>query len=270
MNAEERMEKTLSNDYQAYYEKAAIFPQQMDEIELAQFTSVLPPGGGLDILDLGCAEGKLAAALARQGHKVSVGDIAPTQLEFAAAEAARAGVRLEGSYLADIEAGTGVFAGKRFDAVYFMDVIEHLRNPVAGLEHLRALLKDDGVLVLHTPNACTIHRFLWHMLRRGPSMDYGNPDKLQDFHFQTYDYLTLEKTLNFIGLKISELLPTKIAIPRLFTSRFLARCFPLLSDTLLVTCRKTPPIDMDALIEHWKRTKGGRVDVPTAAPPPRT
>ena len=252
------MEKTLSNDYQAYYEKATVFPQQLDEIELAQFASVLPAGGGLEVLDLGCAEGKLAAALARQGHHVSVGDIAPTQLKLAAAQAERAGVKIAGSYLADIEAGTEAFAGKLFDAVFFMDVIEHLKNPVVGLEHLRALLKDDGVLILHTPNACTIHRFLWHMVRRGPSMDYWNPDKLQDFHFLTYDYLTLEKTLNFIGLKISELLPTKITIPRLFTSRFLARRFPLLSDTLLVKCRKTAPIDLDAHMEHWKRTKAVR------------
>ncbi len=252
------MEKTLSNDYQAYYEKATVFPQQLDEIELAQFASVLPKGGGLEVLDLGCAEGRLAAALARQGHRVSVGDIAPTQLKLAQAEADKAGVKLENAYLADIEAGVAPFAGKRFDAVFFMDVIEHLKNPVVGLEHLRALLKDDGVLVLHTPNACTIHRFLWHMVRRGPSMDYWNPDKLQDFHFQTYDYLTLEKTLNFIGLKITELLPTKITIPRLFTSRFLARRFPLLSDTLLVKCRKTAPIDLDAHMEHWKRTKAVR------------
>ncbi|HKP94758.1 MAG TPA: class I SAM-dependent methyltransferase [Fibrobacteria bacterium] len=247
-------EKTLASDYAAYYEKATVFPQQLDEEELRRFEAILP-GSGLEVLDLGCAEGRLAVGLAKAGHRVSVGDIAPSQLRFAEAEAARAGVALHGSFHADIEAGIEAFGGRRFDAVFFMDVIEHLKNPVAGLEHLRALLKEDGVLILHTPNACTPYRFLWHLFRRGPSMDYWNPDKLQDFHFQTYDYLTLEKTLNFIGLKIAELVPTRVTLPRYFSSRLLARLFPLLSDTLLVKCRKVAPIDLDSHIEHWKRTK---------------
>ncbi|MDB5048225.1 MAG: bifunctional 2-polyprenyl-6-hydroxyphenol methylase/3-demethylubiquinol 3-O-methyltransferase UbiG [Fibrobacteres bacterium] len=247
-------EKTLSSDYSDYYEKAAIFPQQLDQEELLRFQGMLPKGS-LDVLDLGCAEGRLAVGLARAGHRVSVGDIAPSQLRFAEAEAAKAGVVLQGSFHADIEAGIDAFAGRRFDAVFFMDVIEHLKNPVAGLEHLRALLKEDGVLILHTPNASTPYRFLWHLFRRGPSMDYWNPAKLQDFHFQTYDYLTLEKTLNFIGLKIAEVVPTRVTVPRLFSSRALARLFPLLSDTLLVKCRKVAPIDLDSHLEHWKRTR---------------
>ncbi len=247
-------ERTLSSEYSAYYEKAAVFPQQLDETELRRFEAMLPPGS-LDVLDLGCAEGRLAVGLAKAGHRVSVGDIAPSQLQLAQAEAAKAGVALQGSFLADIEAGIEAFQGRKFDAVFFMDVIEHLRNPVAGLEHLRALLKDDGVLILHTPNASTPYRFLWHLSRRGPSMDYWNPAKLQDFHFQTYDYLTLEKTLNFIGLKITEVVPTLVTVPRILSSRLLARLFPLLSDTLLVKCRKVAPIDLDAHLEHWKRTR---------------
>lgn len=247
------MERTLSGNYGEYYEKAAIFPQQLDERELRLFASLAPPGRS-EILDLGCAEGRLAVALARAGHRVSVGDVSPSQLRHAENLAAQAGVRLEGSYACNIEEGPGTLAGRRFDAVFFMDVVEHLKNPVKGLENIRSLLKENGVLVINTPNASTPHRFMWHLVRRGPSMDYYNPDKLGDFHFQTYDYLTLEKTLNFVGFKIAELVPNRITLPRLFSSRLLARAFPLLSDTLLVKCRLAPPIDLDAQMEHWKRT----------------
>jgi SAM-dependent methyltransferase len=246
--------KTLSENYGEYYEKGAAFPQQLDKVELNQFLTLLPLAQ-LDVLDLGCAEGHLAVGLAKRGHSVSIADISPSQLRFAEAEAQRAKVIFKGSYTCNIEESVNVFGEQRFDVIYFMDVVEHLKNPVRGLELIRSLLKPEGILILHTPNASTLHRFLWHMFRRGPSMDYWNPDKLQDFHFQTYDYLTLEKTLNFIGLKIHQVYPTKITVPRLFISRWLANLFPLLSDTLLVKCGKVKPIDLDSHLAHWKLTR---------------
>ncbi|MEO6094743.1 MAG: class I SAM-dependent methyltransferase [Fibrobacteria bacterium] len=247
-------EKTLSANYGEYYEKGAAFPQQLDQEELDQFLSLLPPGR-LDVLDLGCAEGRLAVGLARAGHSVSVGDISKSQLRHAQEAAAGAGLRLAAAYECNIEETVLPFGDMRFDVIFFMDVVEHLKNPVIGLEHIRSLLKDDGTLILHTPNASTPHRFFWHLVRRGPVMDYNDPDKLQDFHFQTYDYLTLEKTLNFIGMKIREVVPTKVTLPRLFSSRLLARAFPLISDTLLVKCAKVAPIDLDGHLAHWLRTR---------------
>jgi SAM-dependent methyltransferase len=247
-------EKTLSSNYGEYYEKSTVFPQQLDQVELNQFIAMLP-AGNLEVLDLGCAEGLLAVGLAQKGHAVSIADIAPSQLTLAQAQADRAGVKVSGSYLCNIEESIQPFGDKKFDVIFFMDVIEHLKNPIRGLELIRTLLKENGTLILHTPNASTIHRLLWHMVKRGPVMDYYDPNKLQDFHFLTYDYLTLEKTLNFIGLKINKVEPTRITIPRLFVSRFLARLFPLLSDTLLVTCHKVKPIDLDSHIAHWTQSK---------------
>src|SRR5690606_19011286 len=126
--------------------------------------------------------------LAKMGHHVSIGDISPSQLQLASENADQENVKLAESYLCNIEKGIDAFGKARFDAIFFMDVVEHLKNPVQGLENLRYLLKEGGQLILHTPNACTVHRFLWHMIRRGPNMDYFNPEKLFDFHFQTYDY----------------------------------------------------------------------------------
>lgn len=247
-------EKNLATHYEEYYEKAAIFPQQLDARELELFAS-LAPAEPSDILDLGCAEGRLAARLAGAGHRVSIADVAPSQLRHAEAFAAKAGAALAGSYACNIEEGAGAFGGKRFDAVFFMDVVEHLRNPVQGLVHIRSLLKDDGLLILNTPNAATPYRFLWHLFRRGArAIDYSDPGKLGDFHFQTYDYLTLEKTLNFVGLRIEAVVPNRVTLPRVFSSRLLSRLFPLLSDTLLIKCRRSKPLDLDAQIEHWKRT----------------
>lgn len=41
---------------------------------------------------------------------------------------------------------------KPYDIIILMDVIEHFENPVKNLWELRKLLKEDGMLVIQTPN----------------------------------------------------------------------------------------------------------------------
>ena len=49
-----------------------------------------------------------------------------------------------------------------------------------------------------------------------------------------------------------EAVPTVVAVPFLFRSRRLARLFPYLGETLLLVCRKAPPIDVDRHLAHWE------------------
>ena len=249
--------KTLSQDFEGYYDKASAIPQQADGQEVARFADLLPSGRPLRVLDLGCAEGRLSVELARRGHRVTAADISRAQLGKAA-EAARA----EGLELAtakcDIEAGRGELEGQVFDAIYLMDVIEHFRNPVAALENLRPLLAEDGLFLVHTPNACALGTLAYYLLRPRKMVDFRRPGILRDFHFQTYDYLSLEKTLAFTGFKGVEAVPTLTTAPFLFRSRRLAKWFPFLADTLLLKCRKAPPIEVDGLLAEWEaRAKSG-------------
>jgi 2-polyprenyl-3-methyl-5-hydroxy-6-metoxy-1,4-benzoquinol methylase len=243
--------KTLASHYEEFYDKAGVIPQQADARELEFFASLLPVGKPLKVLDLGCAEGKLALALAEGGHAVTAADISAKQLETAAAAANVAGAKLETAQC-DIEAGPGPLAGRTFDVIYLMDVIEHFKNPVAALENIRPLLADDGALYIHTPNVFALDRLMHYVLRPRKLVDFRDGRRLGDLHFQTYDYLTLEKTLNFLGFKIARLVPTRLSVPYLFSTRRLAGWFPFMADTLLAECRKAPPIDVDRQIAFWE------------------
>lgn len=245
--------KSLANHYQEFYDKASSIPQQLDDEELRLFLGLVPEGAPLRVLDLGCAEGKLALALAERGHRVTAADISGRQLAKVAAEAGRRGLPVV-PVLCDIEAGGEAFGASRFDAIYLMDVIEHFKNPVIALEHIRALLSDDGRLFINTPNVFTLPRLLYYLLRPRKLVDFYASHRLWDFHFQTYDYMTLEKTLNFIGLRTERVVPTKVTVPRLFSSRRLARMFPFLGDSLLLVCRKERPIDVDQQIAYWEES----------------
>jgi 2-polyprenyl-3-methyl-5-hydroxy-6-metoxy-1,4-benzoquinol methylase len=254
-------DKSLASHYEEFYEKASTIPQQADAAEVALFADLLPGKTPLRVLDVGCAEGRLALELARRGHRVTAADISRRQLDKVAEEARAAGLPLA-TVKCDIEAGTGAFgadpaqapAQALFDAVYLMDVIEHFKNPVSALAHIRSLLADEGRLFINTPNVFTPARLLYYLLRPRKLIDYRSRHRVWDFHFQTYDYMTLEKTLAFIGFRTERVVPTRVTVPRLFSSRRLARLFPFLGDSLLLECRKAEPIDVDGQIAFWEES----------------
>lgn len=256
-------EKSLASHYEEFYDKASSIPQQADEAELRLFADLLPEDASLRVLDLGCAEGRLSLALARRGHRVTAADISRRQLDKVAEAARASGLSLE-TVKCDIEAGAEAFGPgpAPFDAIYLMDVIEHFKNPVAALAHIRPLLKDEGRLFINTPNVFTPSRLLYYLLRPRKLIDYRSAHRVWDFHFQTYDYMTLEKTLAFIGFRTERVVPTRVTVPRLFSSRRLARIFPFLGDSLLLVCGKAEPIDVDRQIAFWEESMLGPMGKP--------
>jgi SAM-dependent methyltransferase len=253
------MEKSLLNNYEQYYESASFISQQRDKDEVKRFADIAgPAGANLEILDIGCAEGELVVLLAKRGNRVTAADISKTFLARVAQRAGDSGVKVPTVFF-DVEKDVLAFNGKTFDVIYLMDVIEHLRSPAKALANIRALLRDNGTLVIHTPNLSSLALVYRYVRFRARRENYFKPENLGDLHLQGYDYQTLEKALNFAGLQIEKVLPTVITLPLLYRfawarpfSRALSKLFPLVSDTLLVRCRKVKPVDMEKQIEYWK------------------
>lgn len=105
------------------------------------------PLAGKTALDMGCGAGLLAEPLARLGGRVTGIDAAPENIGAARAHAA--------AVVLDIDYETGGIenlAGRRFDLVTSMEVVEHVADPAAFVAGLAGALADDGLLVLSTPN----------------------------------------------------------------------------------------------------------------------
>lgn len=49
---------------------------------------------------------------------------------------------------------------EKFDSVFMLNVLEHVVNPIELLQKAASLLKEDGVLIVHVPNANAINRKL--------------------------------------------------------------------------------------------------------------
>jgi 2-polyprenyl-3-methyl-5-hydroxy-6-metoxy-1,4-benzoquinol methylase len=98
------------------------------------------------VLDVGCGEGRFAAALARAGALVTGADVATEPLR-------RARERHPGLDLRLLEPeGAWPFADASFDVVWAGEVIEHVADTAQWLSELRRVLRPAGRLLLSTPD----------------------------------------------------------------------------------------------------------------------
>jgi SAM-dependent methyltransferase len=104
-------------------------------------------GKGGRLLDVGCGLGYFLKAVRRHAGWEGFGiDPSPPAVDFARRRLALTNVRLGRGEDWPVEEGG-------FDVVTLWDVIEHVADPRPLLGRLRDLLREDGFLFLHTPNA---------------------------------------------------------------------------------------------------------------------
>ena len=152
-------------------------------------------GSGQRVLDVGCSSGYLARPLTERGCAV-VG----IELDEKAAEAARE--VCSKVLVGDVETMELPFPEGSFDVVLCGDLIEHLRAPERFLARVRPLLRDDGRLVLTTPNVANWAMRLGLLAGRWRYTERGILDRT---HLHLFTRGTLVETLESAGYRMVEL-----------------------------------------------------------------
>ncbi len=105
---------------------------------------------GLRVIDMACGEGYGSEVLWRSAASVLAVDANPEAHEHARLRYQRQNLSFERGTVENHGDGSS------FDAVVFLQTIEHVQDPVAVLGHFRALLAPGGVAYVSTPNVLTL------------------------------------------------------------------------------------------------------------------
>ncbi len=149
---------------------------------------------GTRVLDVGCAEGMLAAGLADRGFAVTAVDGSAELIAYARAHHARPTVTYHRSLYEDFRPDAP------FDTVVLVNILEHVADPVDLLRKARAWTAPDGCVIVLVPNAFSLHR------RVGVAMGLiGDVHDLNDTdrrvgHRRVYDKALLETDIRAAGL----------------------------------------------------------------------
>lgn len=128
-----------------------------------------------------------------------------------------------------------------YDLVIAGEIIEHTLDTQKFLSEINRVLKENGRLILTTPNLATFQdriRFLYGKMPRqiNPCHEYLK------LHIRQFTYSGLKKCLNYFGFKIehfcSNYFAFEITNKKTIMIRFLAKLFPKLSSSLIVIAKK--------------------------------
>ncbi len=148
---------------------------------------------GETVLDVGCGPGYLAEYLAKQKNCSVVGvEQDPRLAEIARRVCARVHeVNLESEGLSKIQG--------KFTAVFFGDVIEHVRNAPELLRQAAGLLEVGGRVIVSTPNFVHIKNRARVLFG---SFEYREAGLLDRTHVHFYTKRTLFKLLDETGFRV--------------------------------------------------------------------
>jgi 2-polyprenyl-3-methyl-5-hydroxy-6-metoxy-1,4-benzoquinol methylase len=105
---------------------------------------------GLRVIDMACGEGYGSEVLSRSAANVVGLDANPEAHEHAKLKYRRQNLSFERGV---VESHGEPSA---YDAVVFLQTIEHVQDPVAVLDHFRNILAPGGVAYISTPNVLTL------------------------------------------------------------------------------------------------------------------
>jgi len=180
------------NIFQEYYNQDGI-DYGINSSRKRKILELIGQESGRKILDLGCCSGYLGEEIKKNNNYV-VG------IDISSQAVSRASAVLDQALVLDIQQDILPFADKYFDVVVLSEVIEHLFFPEKTLAEARRVLKDDGFIVITTPNFLFAGNRIKMLLGK---FNYTNSGFYDRAHIHFYTRKSLIEFLNKAGFDVA-------------------------------------------------------------------
>lgn len=211
---------------------AVDYTNRCDQARVAQIIKLV--GTGNKVLDVGCFNGVIGEILIKKGNEVFGVD---ASLE-AVVQAKKRGVK---AVVGDLEKRFP-YEDDFFDVCVAGEVIEHIVDTNIFIREIRRVLKQNGYLILSTPNAASLGRRILLLLGRNPYFEaaFNFPPSASAGHVRYFVKGLLISFLQAKGFEVIELTSDRVNLSTsgILGSDALARVLPTLGRVLIVRAQR--------------------------------
>lgn len=238
--------KLCANGQYLSLDEVADFVQKNDYMPVNK--KIIGLAEGRKILDLGCNIGNFSYVLAKeypQSNIIGV-DNADYMIEIARAiHGTMPNLSFRAMSALELQ-----FSNDEFDCICFLEVIEHLDDPVKAIKEIYRILKPGGTLILATNNVYYSRFFIrqvaYDLLNKRPKLMIHLPNEKWGSHIFAWDISTLCTLLNLNGFDYLSHFYTGLSgfyIGKTIFDRYLdnifAKLFPFLRTTVVIKLIKS-------------------------------
>lgn len=170
------------------------------------------------ILDIGCGDGTVTRALAQRAVQIVGIDISEECIKRAKRINAHPSIDYFNGPLEEFR------PREKFDVVLMFEFIEHIYDPITAFELVRLLLKDEGILILSTPNFSSLVRRIKKWINPLVlKLGYKGWDEIAEEHICEYTFSEVLSMLESQNFKIIKKDGVILAFPFVEVSKKITR-----------------------------------------------
>lgn len=153
--------------------------------------------GGTSALEIGCGDGFSTERLLQLFPGIEV--VEPSKRNIELLRRRLPEIPVHNQLLEDYK------TDKRFDFIFFLNVIEHVEEPVQTLSQIARLMRDEGLVFITAPNCMSLNRRAGFRMGLLPTYEQMAPKDYEVGHRRLYTVDMLTEHCELAGLKILEM-----------------------------------------------------------------